>query len=166
MWVIEGGTLTNTDFSELPESAMTSPFPAIFWRTDGSSLSCTIFPELYEKPMAKPFPNALWRVEGGVLTHVLLPDYVPPPNGAFKFAEHLTNVDIPDSVTLIGAEAFRCSGLKEVSVPGGCAYSATSFPEGCTVTIRGLYGPLADSAGIGILDSQARKIYAKETDDG
>ena len=49
-----------------------------------------------------------------------------PPN-AFKWRKDVKSVSIPDSVTSIGVEAFRESGLTKVVIPN----SVISIPRLC-----------------------------------
>lgn len=53
--------------------------------------------------------------------------------GACCHATSLTDLTIPETVTSIGEYSFRNSAVECVKVCGGCSYSGTSFPDGCTV---------------------------------
>ena len=130
---------TNTDFSELPAAAMVEPFPHGYWRTD---------------PL----------VNNGYPFHELLSGLVRKGPGAFRNAAHLTRVRIPETVKTIGAEAFRNTALRSVTIAPDCTYSETSFPEGCEVNFYGgggQYGQLVDCNGVEILDCEAVRILVK-----
>lgn len=109
----------------------------------------------------------MWRitegVNGGYPYVGTMP--MPEPKGAFRKAEKLERVYIPESVKRIGAEAFRYTALKTVRIAPDCEYSPTSFPEGCEVEFYGGggdYGQLYDSDGYAVLDCEAARIYVKE----
>ena len=110
--------------------------------------------------IAAPYPAQYWRTERGTLTHALLPGY-SYEEGAFKYAELLTRISIPDGVESIGAESFRYSGLKKVSLPENCSYSTDSFPASCEVTVRGEYGQLTGPDGREVLDCYGRRLYVR-----
>ena len=53
--------------------------------------------------------------------------------GAFKNATSLEYVYIPRTVQKIGRYAFAGTALKSVTIPTGCQYYETSFPENCEI---------------------------------
>ena len=57
--------------------------------------------------------------------------------GAFMYATNLTYVSIPESVELIGRNAFTNTSLTDVRISRDCTYYPTSFPEGCHVWYYG-----------------------------
>ena len=127
-----------------------------------------LFPELPASPMEKPYPKALWRIDprinGGYPYHELMPGLVRKGPGAFYNAVKLTRVRIPETVKLIGEEAFANTALRSVTIAPDCQYSETSFPEGCEVNYYGgggEYGQLLDCNGVEILDGEAVRIYVK-----
>lgn len=137
-WYMDGYP-TNTDFSELPAAAMVEPFPDGYWRTD---------------PL----------VNNGYPFNELMPGLVRKGPGAFYNAGKLTRVRIPETVKLIGEEAFANTALRSVTIAPDCTYSETSFPEGCEVSYYGgggEYGQLVDCNGVEILDCEAVRIYVK-----
>lgn len=86
------------------------------------------------------------------------------PKGAFRNAERLERVYIPETVKKIGAEAFRYTALKTVRIAADCEYSPTSFPEGCEVEFYGGggdFGQLYDCDGYAVLDCEAARIYVR-----
>lgn len=122
--------------------------------------------DLPDDPLTKPYPKTMWRIDSlvndGKPYHEYLP--IPEPTGAFRNAEKLENVYIPESVKLIGAEAFRFTALKTVKIAADCEYSETSFPEDCELEFYGgggTYGQLYDCDGCAILDCEAARIYVK-----
>lgn len=137
-WTMKNGYPVPTNAPELPEKAVTEPFPVSLWRVDKN------------KNGGYPFTGLM------ILTE---------PKGAFRKAEKLERVYIPESVKRIGAEAFRYTALKTVRIAPDCEYSPTSFPEGCEVEFYGGggdYGQLYDSDGYAVLDCEAARIYVKE----
>ena len=119
-------------------------------------------------PMAQPYPKALWRIDtqanNGYPYHLLLSGIVRKGPGAFRDAAKLTRVRIPESVKLIGEEAFRNTALRSVTIAPDCQYSETSFPEDCEVNFYGgggEYGQLLDCNGVEILDCEAVRILVK-----
>lgn len=60
------------------------------------------------------------------LTEFSIPDGITGINGAFRWCDSLTNVEIPDSVTSIGGYAFyRCTSLTDIIIPN----SVTSIDD-------------------------------------
>lgn len=123
-------------------------------------------PEIPDPPavMSAPFPSQYWRIEEDGLIHALLPGYIPPGEGAFKYAESLAKVTIPDGVKKIGNTAFTYTALKKVSLPEGCVYAESSFPDNCEISIRGEYGQLVGSDGREVLDCYGRRIYVRRNE--
>lgn len=120
-----------------------------------------------ENPVTEPLPLPLWRVDparnNGYPFTGLMP--VPKPGGAFRNAEKLERVYIPETVRKIGAEAFRYTALKTVKISAECQYSTTSFPEDCEVEFYGGggdFGQLYDRDGYAVLDCDAARIFIKE----
>jgi len=138
----------------------TSEFLYPKWIMTDDGLVNPDMPPIAETCIAEPYPAQYWRTERGTLTHALLPGY-SYEEGAFKYAELLTRISIPDGVESIGAESFRYSGLKKVSLPENCSYSTDSFPENCEVTVRGDYGQLTGPDGREVLDCYGRRLYVR-----
>ena len=139
------------------------------WTVSDGVLDSDCLPDRTSMPqysMTKPYPAALWRVEGGVLTHALLPGYVPAGEGAFKYAEGLQRAVFPASLRSVGAESFRYTALTSVTLPAGCTYSDTSFPEGCEVRVSGDFSQIYTSGGKALLDCRGRRIFAGSDDNG
>ena len=89
--------------------------------------------EYYEPPSL--------TINNGVLTKVVLNgcSEIDIPYGvtgignwAFGYCLGLTSVRIPDSVTSIGAEAFRCTGLTNVTIPGSVTSIGAEAFYGCS----------------------------------
>lgn len=57
--------------------------------------------------------------------------------GAFMYAANLAYVNIPESVVLIGRNAFTNTSLTDVRISRDCTYYPTSFPEGCHIWYYG-----------------------------
>lgn len=57
--------------------------------------------------------------------------------GAFMYATNLSYVSIPESVELIGRNAFTHTALTDVRISSNCIYYPTSFPEGCHIWYYG-----------------------------
>ena len=146
----------------------TVPLP-YWWETNEEGLPThSYFPATPSSPMEEPWPYALWRIDplinDGYPYHELMPDLVRKGPGAFKNAAHLTRVRIPETVKIIGKEAFRYTALRSVTIAPDCTYSETSFPEGCEVSYYGgggEYGQLVDCNGVEILDCEAVRVYVK-----
>lgn len=124
-------------------------------------------PDVPEIPVTKPFPLPLWRIDSSKNSGLPFTGLMPlsEPKGAFRKAEKLERVYIPESVKRIGAEAFRYTALKTVRIAPDCEYSPTSFPEGCEVQFYGGggdFGQLYDCDGYAVLDCEAARIYVKE----
>lgn len=95
----------------------------------------TNFIDLPDTAMSQPYPDALWRITEGVNDglpyNMLMPDV--PAFGAFANATSLAVIHIPRSVKSIGVETFRNTNLISVTIASDCTYYDTSFPEGCVV---------------------------------
>ena len=142
------------------------PYPVWLWDIDvESELTTEIMPVAAEQ-WGAPYPGYLWRFVRGELEHLLLPGYVDP-QGAFKYASELSRVHIPDSVKMIGEEAFRYTALKRVSIADDCECSPTSFPEHCVVSRRSTVqcGQLYDINGKAVLDRDAVRVYVKNIEE-
>lgn len=159
----------NSNISPEEIESCTVLAPGYVWHmgADGYPTN-SLFPELPASPMEKPYPKALWRinplVNNGYPFHELLSGLVRKGPGAFRNAAHLTRVRIPETVKTIGAEAFRNTALRSVTIAPDCTYSETSFPEGCEVNFYGgggEYGQLVDCNGVEILDCEAVRILVK-----
>ncbi|MBQ8336594.1 MAG: leucine-rich repeat protein [Bacteroidaceae bacterium] len=50
---------------------------------------------------------------------------------AFYYCSNLSNVNIPDGVTIIGNEAFRCTGLTSIKIPNGVTHIGYDTFSGC-----------------------------------
>lgn len=116
----------------------------------------------------KPYPKSYWRIEAGYNNgfpfHELLPD-IPHTSGAFYQAKDLSRVHIPDTVKIIGDEAFKGTALKRVTIAADCEYNAeTSFPPDCVVRRYpdSNYAQLYDCDGKAVLDSRGARIYVKK----
>ncbi len=71
---------------------------------------------------------------GTKITNINIPDSVTTIGyQAFEFT-NLTQVTIPNSVTLIKNEAFGDTNIKEVTLPEKCYYYEDSFPSDCKIT--------------------------------
>ena len=98
----------------------------------------TAFPDSPEKPFSKPYPKNLWRIYPDINDnypfHALMPDFKDAePAGAFMNAASLEYVYVPPTVRKIGRYAFAGTALKSVTIPTGCLYYETSFPENCEI---------------------------------
>lgn len=102
------------------------------WYVINGELTNTNFIDDVQYAMTQPYPKELWRVgTGGILTHELLPNKIDL--GAFANATQLRQISIPKSCKKIGKEAFRNTQLASVTIASDCTYYDTSFPEGCAV---------------------------------
>lgn len=102
------------------------------WYIESGSLTHSDLPTPIANVMTEPFPPGWWYIENGRLTHSALPE--PLSTGAFSGCTNLRQVSIPRSVKFIGAYAFADTALASVRIASDCTYSATSFPEGCTIS--------------------------------
>lgn len=165
--IIKNGYPAPINAPDLPEKAATEPFPVSMLTVKDGYPTPNLAPDLPEKAATEPFTLSLWRVDknkngGYPFTGLMI---LTEPKGAFRKAEKLERVYIPESVKRIGAEAFRYTALKTVRIAPDCEYSPTSFPEGCEVEFYGGggdYGQLYDSDGYAVLDCEAARIYVKE----
>ena len=97
----------------------------------------TVNNTFYGSASDTPFPGANplpFKFVNGKLQHIKMEALLRL--GAFINCTQLTEVRIPDSVTSISPYSFYNTGLRKVSLPSGCTYSDTSFPENCVITIR------------------------------
>ena len=102
------------------------------WKVVNNKLTHDDLPEpLTGNYIQAPYPPFWWYVENGRLTHAGLPE--PLIDGAFSGCSELRAVSIPRSVKSIGANAFSGTALKRVRIASDCAYSKSSFPDGCVV---------------------------------
>jgi len=102
------------------------------WIVEDNRLTNIDLPEpLTGNYIQAPYPPFWWYVENGRLTHAGLPE--PLIDGAFSGCSELRAVSIPRSVKSIGANAFSGTALKRVRIASDCAYSKSSFPDGCVV---------------------------------
>lgn len=104
---------------------------SVQWTVDGNSLTHADLPTPISSVMSEPYPPFWWSVENGKLTLPNLP--APIVRGAFANCVSLDTAHIPHSCEEIGEYAFRNTALESVTISEECVYSATSFPEGCTV---------------------------------
>lgn len=90
------------------------------------------FPPKTEYAMTAPYPKELWRLDdnGEITTGALQPK---EKLGAFANAVNLMQISIPRSCKKIGRYAFANTQLTSVTIASDCAYSSTSFPEGCVI---------------------------------
>ena len=104
----------------------------ISWYIINGELTNTNFIDGIQYAVTQPYPQELWRIgTGGILTHELLSDKVDL--GAFANATNLRQISIPKSCKKIGREAFRNTQLTSVTIASDCVYYPTSFPDGCVV---------------------------------
>ncbi len=78
--------------------------------------------------------NTLVRYCGGKSENkFVIPDTVTNiADGAFAFAENLTEIIMPDSITEIGSYAFKgCSGLKNITIPNSVVSIGEAAFAGC-----------------------------------
>lgn len=80
--------------------------------------------------MTESMPLSEWRVKKGTVTHELLPTYKLLLDGAFKNAQNLSVVRIPDTVLKIGEYAFVGTQVERVVLNKNCVYSKKAFPTG------------------------------------
>lgn len=126
------------------------------------------FPGVVEADWSGELPYSAWRIDpqvnNGYPFNDLMPGLVRKGPGAFYNAVKLTRVRIPETVKLIGEEAFANTALRSVTIAPDCTYSETSFPPGCEISYYGgggEYGQLLDCNGVEILDCEAVRIYVK-----
>jgi hypothetical protein len=101
------------------------------WTIEDNRLTHDDLPAPLEHIMAEPYPPFWWSVRGGRLVHTGLP--APVLRGAFANCVSLDTAHIPHSCEEIGKYAFRNTALDTVTISEECTYSATSFPDDCTV---------------------------------
>lgn len=129
-------TLNSEDWSPFPEPSpnFTPPYPATMWYLDeDDALFTSLLPEALN-PFTPPYPASLWYLDeelDNVLMTSMLPNEIPL--GSFCGCANLTYVRIPETVTRIGDEAFRNTGITLAKLPRGCRYGKKSFPPDCEI---------------------------------
>ena len=82
---------------------------------------------------------------------------------AFKSCSNLRQIRIPDSVTDIFGSAFSCTGLKTISWPANCSYVATEMFFGCLELTSFIYrGELRSIQTNAFADCERLKIRKLE----
>ena len=105
-YVDENGELTHTDFPEVPERVFQTPLPKSVWRISDN------YNDKY------PYNELMCNI---------------PDVGAFANATNLNSSVIPQSVSYLGAEAFKNTQLINATISQNCTYYDTTFPEDCTI---------------------------------
>ena len=106
------------------------PFPKGIWymRNDKKLRAGGIPERLYS---SQPGPITAWNV---VEDEITIPIFNQSPLlGAFANAEGLNTVLISQGLETIGEFSFRGTALESITLPQGCTYYDTSFPDGCVV---------------------------------
>lgn len=101
---------------------------------DGYPLSPD-FLEVPIKTIAPPIPKGIWFVETEINDGYPFMGLLPPVDifGAFGNAVNLQFVNIPQTVTSIGSDAFKGTQLQQVTIAQDCSYESTSFPPNCII---------------------------------
>lgn len=101
------------------------PFPQACWHMNEDETKVVIGPSVIR--LINPYPLNFWYYDE--TTHS--PEFVKPTLeiGSFCYASNLKQVKFPRNIKKIGDYAFRFTDLDEVTLPIGCEYSDTSFPD-------------------------------------
>lgn len=104
---------------------------SVTWEIVDNALTHDDLPAPLSGVIVEPYPPFFWTVSGGRITKSGLP--APVLRGAFANCVSLNTAHIPHSCEEIGEYAFRNTALTSVTISEECTYSATSFPDDCTV---------------------------------
>lgn len=83
--------------------------------------------------MMSSMPLAEWRIKKETVTHELLPTYKLLLDGAFKNAQNLSVVRVPNTVLKIGEYAFFDTNISRVVLNKNCVFNKKAFPSGTKI---------------------------------
>lgn len=162
-WVIRDSLPYQESLTEQIE-VLCEPYPDGLFKTDGSYLPKMSHLTPLIPVISAPYPEGLFSVKLGefpsmmnvrdvvpVLTqpypdgmYQQIPGKLPKYSylesvkmGAFLNSTKLTSVNLPSTLTNISEYSFAGTNIAIVSLPVGCVYYATSFPNMCEIKFMG-----------------------------
>ena len=106
--------------------------------------------------------QSLWKrtLPSDIKSFTIHPDTQTVMNGVFRGCTSITQINVPDNVSIIGDEAFSgCTGLEKLSLPDGIAKLGTDVIANCNKLIYNTY----DNANYLGNDSNPYVVLVKTT---
>lgn len=129
----DGNTLPTMDHITSVVDVLVEPYPeGVFIAKSGELPTITSVSEVIPV-FTQPYPEGLCQHFPGKLPKYKHLERVKM--GAFLNSTKLANVNIPSSVTSIGEYTFAGTAMSAVTIPSGCSYYTTSFPNMCDIEI-------------------------------